>query len=75
MGGMYKDCCSRAAAQVWGDGNKRCERIMLPMIPPALMDDIYLFISGLLLMTDTNDYAKTNSPPNGNTNDTRRPDT
>ena len=48
---------------------------MLPMIPPALMDDIYLFISGLLLMTDTNDYAKTNSPPNGNTNDTRRPDT
>jgi len=64
----------RNAAQVW-HGNKRWERIMLPMIPPPLMDYIYLFISGLLLMTDTNDYAKTNSPPNGNTNDTRRTDT
>ena len=24
-------------------------------------------------MTDTNDYAKTNSPPNGNTNDRKEP--
>ena len=72
---MIEEGGGRNAAQVW-HGNKRWERIMLPMIPPPpLMDYIYLFISGLLLMTDTNDYAKTNSPPNGNTNDRRGPDT
>ena len=59
---------------------------MLPMILPVMNDpspvlslsirladrpSIISIYFGLLLMTDTNDYAKTNSAPNGNTNDSK----